>query len=66
MTYAQAEQTVFAKFKEIVTEPVSKYGFGDVGDVLIEFLCGRIGPRDAIEQMEELRQFYARRGFLPD
>lgn len=55
-----AQADVIAKAKKIVMGPPSEWGFSDVGDVLVRYLCEDIPEDRAMQELNHLEQDYAR------
>lgn len=51
---------VIARAKEIVIPPKTKFGYGDVGDVLVAYLRGDKTEAEAIESLDNLQIDYER------
>ena len=46
--------------RQIVSEPMTLYGYSDVGDTLVRFLRGNVSFSEALDRLEALQVDYTR------
>jgi hypothetical protein len=52
--------TVIARAKEIVSQPKTQFGYGDIGDAIVAYLRGDKTEAEAIETLNNLQLDYDR------
>jgi hypothetical protein len=58
--YLARKDDVLTCARNIVAMPPSKYGYSDIGEILVMFLRAELGPTAAIEKMHALNEGYIR------